>query len=82
MSGGIAPSAMKPRASRPGDSSSKSQPTLRCSSATYELIRTDEAAMGFESGPPRTMIPYSVSMPQTFRIATDGPYPCDLGLQR
>src|SRR5215210_340439 len=30
--------------------------------------------MGFESAP-RRMIPYSVSIPQTFRIAIAGPYP-------
>ena len=37
-------------------------------------MSTDDAAIGFES-PPRTMIPYSVSIPRTFRIATDRPYP-------
>ena len=36
-------------------------------------MSTDEAAIGFES-PPRTMIPYSVSTPSTFWIATDRPY--------
>src|SRR4051812_22166452 len=69
------PSAENPRASRPGDSSSKSQPTFRASSATYALISTDEAAMGLDSPVPRRRMPYSVSTPSTFRMATSRPYP-------
>src|SRR6476661_9870420 len=37
-------------------------------------MSTDEAATGFESAP-RTEIPYSVSMPQTLRIAMLGTLP-------
>src|SRR3546814_1923606 len=80
-SGGSEPSVLNPRASFPGCSSSKSQPTrvlaaprsLRASSCTYALISTDDAAIGFDS-PPRTMIPYSVSIPRTFCRAI-GPDP-------
>ena len=36
-------------------------------------MRTDEAAMGFDSAVPRTMIPYSVSTPQILPIAMGGP---------
>jgi hypothetical protein len=68
----------KPRASLPGCSSSKSQPTfgvecpspgVRARSFTYALISTDDAAIGLASGAPRTRIPYSVSIPRTFRSA-------------
>src|SRR5262245_25752006 len=46
----------------------------RARSLTYALINTLDAAIGFESAAPRTKIPYSVSMPSTFRIATTGRY--------
>jgi len=61
------PSGAKPRASFPGDSSSKSHPTfgvpdvdaaLRVTSLTYALIRTLDAAIGFESAAPRMRMPY------------------------
>ena len=73
-SGGNAPSTAKPRASMPGLSSSKSHTVRRSSVAMYALMSTDEAATGFESAP-RTEIPYSVSMPQTLRIAMPGTLP-------
>ena len=38
------------------------------------LINNDDADTGFDS-PPRTMMPYSVSMPQTFGSAMTGRYP-------
>src|SRR5687767_8077805 len=39
-------------------------------------MRTDDAAIGFDSGAPRIRMPYSVSMPQTLWMATAAPYPC------
>src|SRR4051812_48245651 len=33
-------------------------------------MSTEEAAMGLDSPPPRSWIPYSVSRPQTLRMAT------------
>src|SRR6516165_12424333 len=38
--------------------------------------------MGFDSPPPRSWIPYSVSRPHTFLMATRGPYPHPGRLQR
>src|SRR5271166_4976823 len=69
------PSRAKPRASRPGDSSSKSQPTLRSSWPTYALIKSEDAVVGLMSPVVTTCTPYSVSIPQTFVIATPGRYP-------
>ena len=42
-------------------------------------MRADEAAIGLGSAVPRTMIPYSVSMPRTFTMATRRRYPSWLG---
>ena len=70
--GASEPSRAKPRASLPGVSSSKSQPICCSTSAAYALTSTDDAAMGFCSGPSE-WIPYSVSMPQTFVVATARP---------
>src|SRR5207248_3098743 len=66
-------------------SSSKSQPTRpsppleRASAETYALISSDDAVMGFDSPPPRSTMPYSVSMPQTLRRAMEGRYPAAPG---
>ncbi len=38
--------------------------------------------MGLDSPPPRTWIPYSVSRPHTFLMATRGPYPRMTAVQR
>src|SRR6266545_3123412 len=37
-------------------------------------MSTEDAAIGFDSPAPRIKIPYSVSTPQIFRMATTGPY--------
>src|SRR3954465_13405225 len=37
-------------------------------------MSTEDAAIGFDSPPPRSRMPYSVSTPQTFRIATRRTY--------
>src|SRR5436305_6405204 len=38
-------------------------------------MSTDDAAIGFASPGPTDWMPYSVSMPHTLGMATDGPYP-------
>src|SRR5690349_5297189 len=72
-----------PRASLPGDSSSKSHPTFgggpaaapsRRISLTYALMSIDDAAMGLGSAAPLRTMPNSVSTPQIFWIATPRPY--------
>src|SRR2546423_14472714 len=38
-------------------------------------MSTDDAAIGLASPGPTDWMPYSVSMPHTLGMATDGPYP-------
>jgi len=56
----------------PGVSSSKSQPICCSTSAAYAFTSTEDAAIGFWSGPGEWM-PYSVSIPHTFVVATVRP---------
>ena len=42
-------------------------------------MSSDDAAIGFDSPAPRSTMPYSVSMPQIFRIATRHPTACRSG---
>jgi hypothetical protein len=70
-SGASESSSENPRASLAGCSSSKSQPIRprsRFVAATYALINIDDAETGLLS-PPRTTIPYSVSIPHTLGSA-------------
>ena len=61
------PLGANPRASFPGDSSSKSHP-IRWPS-TYPLMSIDDASTGLGSAAPRRTTPYSVSIPHTLAIA-------------
>src|SRR5262245_53684063 len=70
-------SRLKPRAAVPGCSSLKSQPVRggrrSLIFAMNAVTNSHDAETGFES-PPRTMIPYSVSIPHTFGSAIAGRY--------